>query len=158
MWETEVWALTRPLMLNWYLEVNEAVRKRWRERLQVHTHTHTHKQEMCLQPLCCWIRSLSYKTWRSRMFFCSYLDFIQVLMLNSCIQTFNCFFLIRNILFVVFFCLFVCKAFCAYYLSERSFKGKQMSWADVELIFEPLGPFLSCLSLVRWLIKGKKEK
>lgn len=43
MWdETEVWARTRPLMLNWYLEVNEAVRKRWRKFLWVHTHTNTH--------------------------------------------------------------------------------------------------------------------
>lgn len=41
-WEdAEVWGPTLPLMLNWYLEVNEAVRKRWAELLWVHTQTHT---------------------------------------------------------------------------------------------------------------------
>lgn len=39
--EAEVWGPTLPLMLNWYLEVNEAVRKRWAELLWVHTQTHT---------------------------------------------------------------------------------------------------------------------
>ena len=41
-------------MLNWYLEVNEAVRKRWRKRLRVHTHTHTREMHLrLLRFFCC---------------------------------------------------------------------------------------------------------
>lgn len=48
--EAEVWAPTQPLMLNRYLEVNEAVRKRWGELLWIHTHTHTHVGNVCTSP------------------------------------------------------------------------------------------------------------
>lgn len=47
--EAEVWGLTPPLMLNWYLEVNEAVKKRWAELLWVHTNTHRHGKSLYLQ-------------------------------------------------------------------------------------------------------------
>lgn len=67
--EMEVWGVTPPLMSNWYLEDNEAVRKSRRKRLLVHTHAKKH----ALRKLRSWQKSEGRnpvkggsKTWRRR--------------------------------------------------------------------------------------------